>query len=132
MKLETAEISNFRSIERVIFEEFGGFNVFIGKNNAGKSNILSSLHAFFQCLKEASVVTLSPPIGKEMDFFDKAPHHPIQITMFFSLTTEERDILIEDIALDAPQVKTAVSALNPTKSLAVTLTITPPPTTFGV
>jgi hypothetical protein len=132
MKLESAEITNFRSIDHVFLDEFGGLNVFIGKNNAGKSNLLSTLYAFFTCLKGGNVVTLNPPIGKEIDFFDKPPHQPIEATLVFSLSNDERTALLADIVLSAPQVRNAVEGLDPELRLMVTLTINPPPTTYGV
>jgi putative ATP-dependent endonuclease of OLD family len=120
MRLESAEIRNFRSIENVSLTDFGGFNVFIGKNNAGKSNLLSTMHAFFGCLQGGDVVTLDPPIGREIDFFDKPPHEPIEIRLVFSLALAERDALTRDIVIDAPQVKNAVDGLDPTLRLRIT------------
>jgi predicted ATP-dependent endonuclease of OLD family len=47
MKIKSFEIKNFRSI-RGIHVETKDLMVFIGKNNAGKSNILRGLNAFFE------------------------------------------------------------------------------------
>ncbi len=47
MKIKSFEIKNFRSI-RNIHVETQDLMVFIGKNNAGKSNILRGLNAFFE------------------------------------------------------------------------------------
>ena len=68
MKLETVSIKRFRSIESAQLVNCGGFNVLIGKNNSGKSNILWGIGAFFTCIRDVSVVTLAPPIGQEIDF----------------------------------------------------------------
>jgi AAA15 family ATPase/GTPase len=67
MKLEAVHIQNFRSIQDVILENCGGFNVIVGKNNAGKSNILLSINAFFKCLNKGEPIILEPPIGKSID-----------------------------------------------------------------
>lgn len=45
--LTTFEIENFRSIQKLQLEGLGGYNLFIGRNNVGKSNILNAID-FFQ------------------------------------------------------------------------------------
>lgn len=47
MRLESFAIKNYRSIAEVNVEPCGDFNVLIGRNNSGKSNILASIEAFF-------------------------------------------------------------------------------------
>lgn len=48
MKLITQiKIENFRSLKNVTISNLEGFNSFAGLNNAGKSNILKALNAFF-------------------------------------------------------------------------------------
>lgn len=46
MKIANVEIRNFRSLELVRFEP-GGFNVLVGRNNHGKSNILDAFEWFY-------------------------------------------------------------------------------------
>ncbi len=41
MRLEQVHFKGFRSIQDVTLSHCGGFNVLIGKNNAGKSNLTS-------------------------------------------------------------------------------------------
>ena len=130
MKLESVSINRFRSIESGELADCGEFNVLIGKNNSGKSNILSAIHAFFECM-HGNVVTLNPPIGKEIDFYEKEIEHPIDITLTFSLSLAERDALIQDIVTEAPQMKNAADGLDPSLRLSVTVSIAPPPTGFG-
>ena len=69
MKLESVVIENFRSIETAKLTKCNGFNVLIGKNNSGKSNILSAINAFFTCIRNGNFVRLNPPIGRDTDFF---------------------------------------------------------------
>ena len=99
MKLENAIIKRFRSIEDAELANCGEFNVLIGKNNSGKSSALSAINAFFKCIKNGEVLTLSPNIGKEIDFFNKKTQLPIEINLIFSLALAERDVLIRDTAL---------------------------------
>ena len=131
MKLESVSINRFRSIESGELTNCGGFNVLIGKNNSGKSNILSAIRAFFDCMQSGNVVTLNPPIGPEINFYEKEIEHPIDITLTFSLSLAERDALIRDIVTEAPQMKNAADGLDPSLRLSVTVSIAPPPNDFG-
>src|SRR5450759_2714862 len=105
MKLDSVSIKGFRSIEASTLQACGQFNVLIGKNNSGKSNALSAIHAFFSSIQGGSVVTLQPLIGQELDFFNRNTASAIEITATFSLTLAERDALLRDIVSEAPQVK---------------------------
>jgi energy-coupling factor transporter ATP-binding protein EcfA2 len=46
MQIENIKIKNFRSLENVALE-FGKLNLFVGKNDSGKSNLLRTLDLFF-------------------------------------------------------------------------------------
>ena len=61
MRLNSVSIKRYRSIEDAGLAACGGFNVLIGRNNSGKSNILSALRAFFACAHDG-VATITPPI----------------------------------------------------------------------
>lgn len=43
-KLRWLEIENYRGIRAAKLENFGDFNVIVGKNNTGKSTILESIY----------------------------------------------------------------------------------------
>jgi putative ATP-dependent endonuclease of the OLD family len=124
MKLESINIKRFRSIENLELTNCGQFNVLIGKNNSGKSNILSAIQAFFACIQSGNVITYEPPIGKEIDFFKKSkPTLPIEIALTFSLTLAERDALIQDIVKEAPQMRNAIEGIDPALLLSVFVSI---------
>jgi predicted ATP-dependent endonuclease of OLD family len=95
MKLEAVNIKNFRSIQEVTLEECGGFNVIVGKNNAGKSNILRVINIFFESLKNGEILVFDLSIGKPIDFHQQLIETPIEITMFFQLSLHESNSLIE-------------------------------------
>lgn len=46
MKIKSVEIKNFKSLKEVKIENIGDFNVFIGKNNSGKTAIFDALRFF--------------------------------------------------------------------------------------
>jgi putative ATP-dependent endonuclease of OLD family len=52
MILKSVKVSGLRSIDETALLGCGALNILIGKNNAGKSNILSAISAF---------LALSPP-----------------------------------------------------------------------
>jgi predicted ATP-dependent endonuclease of OLD family len=123
MKLEAVNIKNFRSIQEVTLEECGGFNVIVGKNNAGKSNILRAIDIFFKSLKRGEILVLNPNIGKSIDFHQQLVETPIEITMSFQLSLHERNNLFEEglediydawypgISLNDPHPKLSVAVL---------------------
>ena len=125
MKLKSVDISNLRSIDQVTLANCGEFNVLIGKNNSGKSNILSAIQAFFTCVHDGSVVVAEPPFGKNIDFFNRSSKQPIHIILAFSLTLPERDSLVQDIVNEAPQMRNAIEGIDPSLELIVTVTIIP-------
>ncbi len=131
MKLEAINIRRLRSIEHASVQKCGQFNVLIGKNNSGKSNVLSAIHAFFACIKGGNVAILNPPVGQDIDFFNRKTEMPIEIILTFSLSLAERDVLIRDIVNEAPQMKNAVDGLDPSLRLSITVSIGPPPDGFG-
>jgi putative ATP-dependent endonuclease of OLD family len=131
MKLEAVNIQSFRSIKNVTLEDCGGFNVIVGKNNAGKSSILLAIHSFFKCLNNGEPIILDPPIGKSIDRHANLLQEPITISMVFQLSLAERDNLIQDIVSEAPQVKNAVDGIDPELRLSVTLEVNPSPEIFA-
>jgi predicted ATP-dependent endonuclease of OLD family len=101
MKLKAVNIQNFRSIQEVTLEECGDFNVIVGKNNVGKSNILYAISFFFNFLKaltkgnDPDYKFLGIPTSfSSLDFHQKLVEIPIKITMFFQLSLDEKNSLI--------------------------------------
>jgi energy-coupling factor transporter ATP-binding protein EcfA2 len=132
MKLQTVSVKRYRSALDVQLPQVGDFNVFIGKNNSGKSTLLYAVRVFFLCLKKGDVVALDAPIGKDsIDFSQRNITDPIEITVRFTMQLAERDALIRDIASEAPQLKNAVDGLDPALCLQVSLRISPPKDRFA-
>jgi putative ATP-dependent endonuclease of OLD family len=131
VKLESVQIKRFRSVESGELARCGDFNVLIGKNNSGKSNILSAIYAFFHYIGSGNAVSLKSPSLRDVDFFGKKTDLSIEINLIFSLLLAERDALIRDIVTEAPQMKNAADGLDPTLRLSTTVSITPPPRSFG-
>jgi energy-coupling factor transporter ATP-binding protein EcfA2 len=123
MKLHQVRIERLRSVLNAELLDIGQFNVAIGKNNSGKSTILTAIQTFFLCLGEGQVVALDPPLGDNIDFTKRDTSSPIEIELRFIITLAERDGLLRSIASEAPQVKNAVDGLDPNLLLSATLSI---------
>ena len=52
MRLESLRIDAFRSVHDAELTGCAAFNVLIGKNNSGKSNILSALNLLFEVARK--------------------------------------------------------------------------------
>jgi putative ATP-dependent endonuclease of OLD family len=121
MRVEHVRVDRLRSVLHAELLEIGQFNVNIGKNNSGKSTLLSAIQTFFACLSEGQVVALKPQLGKPIDFTGRNTTLPIEVELRFSLTLAEGDGLLRSIALEAPQLKNAVDGLDPNLLLSATL-----------
>jgi putative ATP-dependent endonuclease of the OLD family len=121
MKLSRLRIEGFRSIRDTSLDECGSFNVIIGKNNAGKSNLLSCIHAFFTALRNGHAISLNPPLGQPYDFYDSESNTPIRITAGLQLSSQERDALVANIIAEAPQMKNSLASLGPAHLIVVNL-----------
>lgn len=132
MELTSLEIKNFRGARNVTIPHVGNFNVLIGKNNSGKSTILGAIKAFFQCLRRGEVVALTPPIGRDaIDFSHRSTNSPIEIVATFAIQKAEQEALVKDIATEAPQLRNAVEAIDPSMWVQVSLKISAPAERFA-
>lgn len=131
MILKSAHITHLKSIDDLTLDNLGNFNVLIGKNNSGKSNILSAVDIFFQCVKKKHPITIATPVRKEIDFFQKNLTEPIRITLTFLLNNEEIKVLVHNINSEAPQMKNASDGLTNHHGLSITLVLTQPPKPYG-
>lgn len=79
MKIESFTIENYRSIKKLKIDNLNPINVFFGKNNVGKSNILRALHLAFYCLKNDKIFL------PDTMFFNRNIYRPIEIMLDLSL-----------------------------------------------
>lgn len=131
MQVERIQINNLRSISSCELTDCGGFNVLIGKNNSGKSNILSAINAFFLAVNDEAVIHLASPISKDVDFYNNNTEIPAEVILTFLMNESERSALIADIIKDYPQVANAVNGLDPESRLRVRVCFTLEPTAFA-
>jgi putative ATP-dependent endonuclease of OLD family len=122
MLLRAINVQGFRSISDEWLENCGQFNVLIGKNNSGKSNILTAIEAFFLCIADGRVVRREPPIGREIDFYQRRVDQPITISLVFQLAHAELEEIVDSIMREYPQVRNAAEEID-AEYLCVTLTV---------
>jgi putative ATP-dependent endonuclease of the OLD family len=130
MYLEAIKVNRYRSIDKLALEPCGDFNVLIGKNSAGKSNILASIDAFFSC-SSPQIIKLAPPIGELIDFFNKQTVEDIAISATFRLSPPERSALMADMIADHPQVKHVLDGIDPNARLFMSTRISARPDHFA-
>ena len=131
MKVDAVRISNFRSVSAGELQSCGGFNVLIGKNNSGKSNILAAIDAFFVAVGNGEIITLNSPINKEFDFYRKNSDSPAEVSITFSLEEEEISELKDSIIEDSPQLTNAVGDLDSDLRLNVQISFNLRPRTYA-
>jgi putative ATP-dependent endonuclease of OLD family len=110
MKLQSVVAERFRSVKNLRLPNIGELNVFIGKNNSGKSTLLLAIEVFFKCIKEGDLVNLRPPVGREIDFFQRIVKQPLEIELSFSISQDERELLLHEIIEEAAQMRNAVES----------------------
>ncbi len=63
MRIKAVKLSQFRSVANASMSECGGLNILIGKNNAGKSNLLSAIEVALGHLRTGQDQDLGNPIA---------------------------------------------------------------------
>ena len=93
MKIEAFTIKNYRSINELQIDNLNQVNVFFGKNNVGKSNILRGLHLAFYCLKNNEIFL------PDTMFYNRNIYKPIEIMV---------DLILEEDFYDTEKVYNAI------------------------
>ncbi|MFE4693781.1 AAA family ATPase [Streptomyces sp. NPDC056749] len=132
MNLQNLHVKGFRSVSDGNLEDCGDLNVLIGKNNSGKSNILSAVKFFFDFFKpEGNVATTNPDVHRVTDFHARHESSPVSITGTLKLREDEMSFLKESIATEAPQVRNALLASDSGTEITLQLTFQQEPMPMG-
>lgn len=93
MKIDGIKIKNYRSFddkEGIILQDFGKINIFIGKNNCGKSNILY----FINNLKNILFRSVSPnEMFKTTDFYNFRNENQVTFSLEYKRGSELNQII---------------------------------------
>jgi putative ATP-dependent endonuclease of OLD family len=131
MYIRALSINRFKSIDDAGIGDCGVFNVLIGKNNSGKSNILGAIDSFFLCLKSGDLITLRTPVRNELDFFDKQTSTASEVIVDLAINNQVKSDLVANLVSEAPQMQNAADQINSADCLVVTVRFNPPPNSFA-
>lgn len=113
MRIRAIHVRRFRSVEAASLKECGGLNVLIGKNNAGKSNILSAIDLALGHLRNERV---AGPWGTSRrpadEFSERRTAQRVQIGIEFSLSKDLNNSLREEIRKEAPQLERLIAEIG--------------------
>lgn len=129
MRIVNFRAEGYRCLRQVELTACSPFNVLIGKNNSGKSTVLSAIRTFFRVLEVGDVVSTTFP-AKARDFTNRMPGNDIVLSCDMALGESERSKIISDMAEELPQLQTAIEALSSTCYATIELILTPPPRAF--
>ncbi|WP_165585476.1 AAA family ATPase [Roseococcus sp. SYP-B2431] len=114
MFIKSLYLRRFRSLFDANIDDISNFNVFIGKNNAGKSTVLAAIDMALNHLKSARVAhnwrTRSQP---ESEFSHKNLDNPIQIEMTFMVTPAQDEEIRSLVAKESPGSDAILRDLRP-------------------
>ncbi|MGW0074302.1 ATP-dependent nuclease [Streptomyces cellulosae] len=123
MRLSSIRACGFRSLQDVSLDDCGELNVLIGKNNSGKSNLLSAVRVFFDFFQASGdVVSISPTVHRETDWHRQSGKRLVTLDAKLSLNEQEIFNLKEDIALEAQQLRNALFSSSAECGISVRLT----------
>ncbi len=130
--LRNINVVRLRSIKEAEILNCGGLNVLIGKNNAGKSNLLTAIVGFFGVFSTGDIVSLNPIFRDEADYFDRDTSKPIEITCCFSITPSQSTDIVSLISKNYPPVRNVVAGLAESRYLKATVKYFYKPSPFGL
>jgi predicted ATPase len=119
MRLHSIAINNLRSVEATSLDACGDFNVLIGKNNSGKSNLLSAIDHFYRFLSRGVLATHDPSLRQDVDYFNRNVARSIQLTATLQPTDEDLALLFQQIGDEFPQVQNALPSSSAYQLLEV-------------
>src|SRR5713101_6492665 len=112
MALRAAHIKHYRSIQATSVSPCAEFNVLIGKNNAGKSNILSAIELVFLHLQTGRVSGPLRVSRPQECFTDRDDTTSFQIGIEFDLPTETNEGLRKQLVKEAAHLERAVEQIK--------------------
>ena len=118
MKINELHVRRFRSIQKAGLSRCGGLNILIGKNNAGKSNLLTALEFALLHLKGGAVATQWSTARPVAEFTDRDDSKPIQVGVEFELSAENNQLLRDQLLKEAPNLERSVEQLKSSQSIS--------------
>jgi putative ATP-dependent endonuclease of the OLD family len=119
--IRSVQIRGFRSVASSGLEKCGNLNVLIGKNNAGKSNILAAIELVLLHLKQGRVAGPWSVLRPKAEFTDSNELTPLRIGIEFDLTTEINDGLRQRLTKEAPHLERSIEQIKSHDAIVIIL-----------
>ncbi|WP_328656179.1 AAA family ATPase [Nocardia salmonicida] len=105
MRITSLNVNHFRSINNLAIENFSEFNVLIGKNNSGKSNILTSIDLLFKFLNRQELASKQTTIRSSVDSHNRTDSSPIQISCTLDIGESSIESILTKLSQEYPQIQ---------------------------
>jgi putative ATP-dependent endonuclease of OLD family len=119
MKIRSVEVRHFRSIEDAALPQCGGLNILIGKNNAGKSNMLGTIELVIIHLKGKRVVGPWRANRPHEEFTDRDVSTPMRVGIEFELPSALNAELRGRLGKEAPHLERSIEQIATHNSVVV-------------
>jgi len=100
----------------------GGLNVLIGKNNAGKSNLLAAIELLLRHLKRGLAATILSSRRATEQFTDRDVTKPYRIAIEFDLPSDVNVQLRERLSKEAPHLDRSIEQIKANSNIVFVLT----------
>lgn len=107
LKIIGIRIENYRSIRELNLSGLGNMNIFVGKNNSGKSTILKSIDVFINSLSGGLV----KKVLNTKDFHKGQIDKPVKIACSINLKDEKFNELVNKMKEEYPQLGSGLEDL---------------------
>jgi putative ATP-dependent endonuclease of the OLD family len=112
MRIRSMQVRHFRSIENSGLTNCGGLNVLIGKNNAGKSNLLAAVEICLRHLKRGLIASILSHRRATEQFTDRRTDKPYRIAVEFELPADVNEKLRERLSKEAPHLDRSIEQIK--------------------
>lgn len=112
MKINAVHLRRFRGLERASLTDCAGLNVLIGRNNAGKSSVLTAIETGLSHLASGKIASIWRTRNRPVDEFTRRDaSEPLQIGISFELEQELSGDLRQKILASGAGLEVAVNQL---------------------
>lgn len=123
MHIRSIHVRHFRSIEKSSLPNCGCFNVLIGRNNAGKSNLLSTVDFIVAHLNAGTIARPLWRAQRPLDLFtDRVASRPFQIAVEIDLPEDINQGLRELLTAEGPHLERSIEQIMGREVLTFVLT----------
>jgi energy-coupling factor transporter ATP-binding protein EcfA2 len=121
MIIRSVQVRNFRSIDATGLAPCEDLNVLIGKNNAGKSNLLTAISLLLSHLKSGKISAPWRTQRPKSEFHQRGTHRPIRIAAEFVLSADVNKSLRERLTQEAPHLDRSIDQVGSHDSIVFIL-----------